>query len=135
VVGVEIGYTEGSDLCKNVSVRIKTIMSRFYHLYLVPKKGMDPAEVSKLIVSSTECCQYDSQNWVIHTTFDAKEWYTRLQRFVEPGGKLFICELNLTDYWGLMNNNLWKMMRKGQQGLVKGVPNGTPLSTLERRPG
>jgi hypothetical protein len=110
-------------------------MSRFYHLYIFPKKGVDPAEVSKLIVSTTECCQYDSQNWVIQTTFDAKEWYTRLQRFVEPGGKMFICELNLTDYWGLMNNSLWKMLRKGQQGIAKGEPNGAPLSALERRPG
>lgn len=94
-------------------------MSRFYHLYIFPKKGVSLAEVSSVIESTTDYCQYDDHNWVIYTTFDAKEWYSRLEKFVEPGGRMFICELNISDYWGLMNNGLWKMLKRGKEDLQK----------------
>ncbi len=86
--------------------------SRYYHLYISPKKGTDPAELVRAIASSTECAQYDDHNFVLYTMFNAKEWYARLQKYIEPGGKMFICELNISDYWGYMNNGLWKMIRK-----------------------
>ncbi len=86
--------------------------SRYYHLYISPKNEVDPLEVARTVASCTDCIQYDSQNFVLYTIFDAKEWYARLQKYVEPGGKLFMCELNTKDYWGYMNNGLWKLLRK-----------------------
>lgn len=89
--------------------------SLYYHLYVFPKKGISLPDLLEVIESSTECCQYDTNNWVIATTFDAKEWYSRLEKFVEPGGRLFICELNIYNYWGFMNNGLWKMLKNGKE--------------------
>ena len=96
-------------------------MSRFYHLYISPKKSVDFVEVARFIASSTEYIQYDVHNLVLYTMFDAKEWYTRLEKYVEPGGKMFICELNISDYWGYMNNGLWKMLKKERDSQTKNI--------------
>jgi hypothetical protein len=90
--------------------------SRFYHLYISPKKEADLSEIVRAIASSTDSIQYDVHNFVLYTMFDAKEWYARLEKYVEPGGKLFICELNTDDYWGFMNSGLWKLLKKNNDG-------------------
>ncbi|MBI3359011.1 MAG: hypothetical protein HY037_05485 [Nitrospirae bacterium] len=94
--------------------------SRFYHLYISPKNEVDLAEVARTLASCTDCFQYDNHNFVIYTMFDAREWYARLQKYVEPGGKMFICELDITDYWGFMNNGLWKMLKRVKEGQTSG---------------
>jgi predicted methyltransferase len=85
---------------------------RFYHLYIVPKKQVDSKEIARTLAESTDSVQYDPNNFVLYTMFDAKEWYARLAKYVEPGGKMFICQLDKKDYWGYMNNGLWKLLKK-----------------------
>ncbi|MEK7702926.1 MAG: hypothetical protein AAB317_03085 [Nitrospirota bacterium] len=98
---------------------IKNSILRYYHLYVFPREGANFPDLLEIVESATECCQYDTCNFVIATTLDVKDWYTRLEKFVEPGGRLFICEINIDNYWGFMNNGLWKMLKKGREGREK----------------
>ena len=106
--------------------------SRFYHLYISPKKDVAFSEVTRTIASCTDCFQYDRHSFVIYTMFDAKEWYARLQKYVEPGGKMFICELDITDYWGYMNNELWKMLKKAKESQNKNLSENNSVETVPK---
>jgi hypothetical protein len=87
-------------------------MSQFYHIYISPKLGITRAQIQEKLNLAVNWFRYDDKNWIVCTTSDAKKWYSRLEQFVEPGGHIFIAKLNMSDYWGYMNKDLWEWIKK-----------------------
>lgn len=90
------------------------LMATFYHIYITPKPGITREDVQKKMDLAIDWFRYDDKNWVVYTTSDAKKWFSRLEKYVEPGGQVLIIKLDTKDYWGFMTENLWDWFRKAR---------------------
>ena len=84
----------------------------FYHIYLVPKEGVDNDTIEKKIDLSLDWFKYDKSMWIVYSTSDVKKWQTRLKPLVEPTGNLFICEINPKNRNGWMSKSFWEWLKK-----------------------
>jgi hypothetical protein len=87
-------------------------MGNYYHIYISARTGVTLDEIKKEMDLALDWYRYNNHNWVVYTTSDSKKWYSRLQKFVEPGGHVFIIKLDKSDFWGLMNKGLWEWLEK-----------------------
>jgi hypothetical protein len=87
-------------------------MSTFYHIFISPKDDVTADQVQKVMNLALDWFRCDSNNWIVYTKSDAKKWYSRFQKYVEPGGHIFICKLDIDDYYGLMPKTLWDWLGK-----------------------
>jgi hypothetical protein len=87
-------------------------MAKFYHIYIVPKNGVDLDIVEAKMDLALDWFKYDKFLWVVYSTSDIKKWMTRLKHLVEPGGNLFICELNISGRNGWMSKDFWAWLKK-----------------------
>lgn len=87
-------------------------MAKFYHIYLVPKEGIDSDKVKAKMDLALDWFKYGKSIWVIYSTSDLKKLMTRFKPLVDPRGNLFICELNISRRKGFMNKEFWSWLRK-----------------------
>lgn len=87
-------------------------MAKFYHIYLDPKSGVTLDQIKSKMDLALDWFKYDSKNWIVYTISDAKALYARLEPLFRDGGSLFICSLDMTDYWGWMSNDMWQWIIK-----------------------
>lgn len=87
-------------------------MPLFYHIYISPRQGVTLDQIRKTMDLAVDWCRYDDKNWIVYTTSDAKKWYSRLQKHVRPGGEVFICKFDISDYWGSASKILWDWLEK-----------------------
>ena len=87
-------------------------MANFYHIFLDPTQGFTNEQIKEKMNLAIDWFKYDSKNWIVYTTSDAKTWYGRLEPFIKAGGHCFICKLNTNDYWGFMSKDLWAWVQK-----------------------
>lgn len=90
-------------------------MGAFYHIYISPKDGVTRAQYRPKMDLAIDWFRYDDKNWIVYTTSDARKWDSRLREFVNPGGHLFICKLQIDDYFGFMSKKLWEWLKKDRQ--------------------
>jgi hypothetical protein len=95
-------------------------VSEYYHIYISPRQGVTREQIESVLNNAVDWYRYDPKSWIVYTTSDARKWYSRLQSFVEPGGHILICKLNVSDHWGLMPKGLWEWI-KGPKGKDRGV--------------
>jgi hypothetical protein len=86
-------------------------MPSYYHVLIFPKSGVDPKRIEKKFDLARDWFRFNSTNWVIETNKDADTWYARLKEFVQPGGNLFICKLDISDRQGWMPRTFWDWLR------------------------
>ena len=86
-------------------------MANFYQIYIRPRAGVSNDEIEKQFNLALNWYHFNN-NWIVHTTSDAKKWYSRLKPFVENGGSIFIVKIDISDYFGYMNKNLWEWIQK-----------------------
>jgi hypothetical protein len=89
-------------------------MASYYHVMIIPKSGVDPERIKKRFDLARDWFRFNSTSWVICTNKDADTWYSRLKEFVQPGGKLFICKLDISDRQGWMPRTFWDWLRQRQ---------------------
>jgi hypothetical protein len=89
-------------------------MANFYHLYISPREGITREVFEPVLSEATDWFRYDNKNWILYTNLSAIDWYSKLKQFVEPGGTLFICKLDVQDHFGMMSPNLWEWIRKSR---------------------
>lgn len=87
-------------------------MPSFYHVMIIPRSGVDQAAVDKKFDLALDWFRFNRTNWIIFTNKDADIWFSRLREFVEPGGKLFICKLDVSDRQGWVSKKLWEWLGK-----------------------
>lgn len=87
-------------------------MAEFYHIYISPKPGISLDDIQKEMNLAVDWLRYDSKCWIVYTTSDARKWYSRLEKFVTPGGHILVCKVNIDDYYGLMGKGVWDWLKK-----------------------
>jgi len=85
--------------------------ANFYHIYIVPKNGILRDQVEKKMNLAIDWYRYNDTNWVVYTTSNAEQWYSRLKDFVVPDGNLFIVKLEISERFGFMNKGLWTWIK------------------------
>jgi hypothetical protein len=89
-------------------------MPSYYHVTIIPKSGVDPKRIEKKFNLARDWFRFNPTSWVIYTNKDADTWASRLKEFVQPGGKLFICKLDVSDRQGWLPKAFWDWLRKRQ---------------------
>lgn len=90
-------------------------MSKFLHIYISPKKGVNTDDIEKKLDLAIDWYRYDDNLYIVYTTSDAKKWQSRLLDFVKGGGKLFISELNIENRSGWINSDLYTWIKKDRR--------------------
>jgi hypothetical protein len=85
-------------------------MPTLLHLYIAPKSGVTRAQVEEKLNLAVDWYRYHPRCYVVFTTSEATKWQKRLLPLVETEGRLFICELNPTNYQGLMDPSFWSWL-------------------------
>lgn len=85
---------------------------KFYQIYISPKVGVEEESVTKKMNLSLDWFKYDKSNYIVWSTSDVAKWMTRLKPLVEPGGRLFICEIVSNNRNGWMNKDFWEWLKK-----------------------
>ena len=84
----------------------------FYHLYAIPKTELESSVIENRLNLAVDWFRYAKNHWIIYSTSDIDRWMKRLKPLIEPDGKLFICELNLNNYNGVMSQSFWDWVGK-----------------------
>jgi hypothetical protein len=87
-------------------------MAKFYNIYIKPKEGITKEHVEKKMNLSLDWIRYDANCYVTYSTSDIEKWMVRLKPLVEPGGRLFISELNINNRNGWMTKDFWNWLKK-----------------------
>jgi hypothetical protein len=62
--------------------------------------------------------RYAPNCWIIYTNTDATGWYNRLVPHMTKKDRLFICELNMQNKQGWMDQWMWDWMNKTRSPFV-----------------
>lgn len=89
-------------------------MAKFFNIYIKPKEGITTEQVEKKMNLSLDWIRYDANCYVTYSTAGIEKWMVRLKPLVEPGGRLFICELKITNRNGWMTKDFWDWLKKEQ---------------------
>ena len=81
--------------------------ARFYHVYIVCRRGVRLSTVEKKMDLAIDWFRYDKKNYIVYSTSETDKLQRRLQPLVSPDGNLFICELNVNNHNGWMTQNFW----------------------------
>lgn len=87
-------------------------MAKFYHIYLVPKEGIESDKVKTKMDLALDWFKYGKSVWIVYSNSDLKKLMLRYKPLVNPGGNLFICELNISKRKGLMSKDFWSWLHK-----------------------
>ena len=90
-------------------------MGAYYHIYISRRDDVSLDEVEKKFNLAVDWFRITAQNWVVYTTSDAEKWQARLRPFVDPGGRLFICKLDVSDRQGWMSPKFWEWLKKDRR--------------------
>lgn len=78
---------------------------------VVPKEGMSASNVEAALEGTIDWYRYQTGCYIVISSGDAKALHKALKPIVDPGGKLFICRLDLADRQGWMIDKFWKWLR------------------------
>lgn len=87
-------------------------MAEFYHLTLIPRPSVTKDQVQAVLNTAIDWYKYQANSWILYTTSDATKWFARLEPLFKPEGEVLICKLNMSDYQGYMEKDLWEWIRK-----------------------
>jgi hypothetical protein len=55
--------------------------------------------------------QCASNCWIVWTSSSPDKWYARLEKYLDEGDRLFICELNIENRRGRMPRAFWNFIK------------------------
>lgn len=86
----------------------------FIHVYITPKNGVTREKVEEKMNLAVDWYRYTNHLYIVYTTSDIPKWQSRLQELVEPDGFMFICEFNIRNYNGWMQQGFWDWIKKSR---------------------
>ncbi len=92
--------------------RKKMAKGNFMHVYINPKEGVTKEMVEAKMNLGVDWYRYMNNVYIVYTTSDIAKWQSRLQELVEPDGFMFICEFNIQNYNGWMQEDFWNWIKK-----------------------
>lgn len=87
---------------------------KFYHVYLLPKAGIQYSDIEKKMNLALDWFKYDKNNWVVYSSASLDTLITRFKPLAEKEGRVFICELNIKSRNGWMDKDFWAWIRQNQ---------------------
>jgi len=78
-------------------------------IYLI-QYNEDNAAFENKLKSLGSWIKYFDDNWIVETTFSAKEVYEKISLGNE-NKSIFIIELDKNNYWGRMNSKVWEYLK------------------------
>jgi len=98
-------------------VRLPKFLHISFGLQTIHKiKKLEP-----IFAEADDWIRYLPNCWIIWTTGDSTYWYNRLAPYLAAEDRLFICEINLTNRQGWLDQWIWEWMDKSR-------PNVLPVS-------
>jgi hypothetical protein len=83
-------------------------MANLYHFFITRKTGATRENLEAILNSAPDWFRYYDTCYIVETTQTPKQWEKRLESVIKPDGSLFICKLDKSHYWGLMQETFWK---------------------------
>ncbi|WP_024334637.1 hypothetical protein [Desulfotignum balticum] len=94
-------------------------MANFYHVFILPKKGITYEQVETKMNLSVDWFRCTDSVWVLYSTSRIDKWQERLRPLVESGGSLFICRLDISKRKGWMKKEFWDWIKEKEKKLNK----------------
>ena len=85
---------------------------KFYHVYLMPKADTSYEQIEKKMNLALDWFKYDKNHWVIYSSATMDKLSARFKPLVEPTGRFFVCELNVSNRNGWMDKGFWAWLNK-----------------------
>lgn len=82
-------------------------MRKLYHFFILRNPGTTREAVEKVLNGATDWFRYHETCYVVETSLSIRKWEIDLKPFIEPHGRLFICKLDETHFWGWMSKDFW----------------------------
>ena len=92
-------------------------MADFLHLYVRQRPGVTQETLEAVLSLAEDWYRYDSRMYILYTTDDPDKWKERLVPLVNPGGRYFICPLEVKPIRGRMAGSFWKWIRSKPEGV------------------
>ena len=89
-------------------------MAEYLHVYVSPKEGVTREQVEKKLSLAIDWYRYAKGMYIVYTTSSVDKWKERLIYLVKPGGRLFVCRLDVGKRQGWMNKDFWEWLKKQQ---------------------
>lgn len=84
----------------------------YLNVYIKPNEDVTTSQIEKKIDLAIDWFRYDKSCYVLYTSSLPDKWFKRLEEFVKPDGKLFICELEINNRQGWMTKEFWNWLNK-----------------------
>jgi|SRR5579859_1462559 len=72
-----------------------------------------------LFNQATDWMRYAPNCWVVWTYQDSNEWYRRVRPFITERDRVFICEININDRQGWMDQWAWNWLNRPRKAEVE----------------
>ena len=95
---------------------------KFYHLYLVPKEDISKELIDEKLNLALDWFKYDKHIYIIYSNSELDKLTVRFNPLVQPNGRLFISELNITNRNGWMTQDFWDWLRKSRNPKLRLKP-------------
>ncbi len=93
--------------------------AKFYLLYLMPRTGLQPDDprIGRQLNKALDWIGITPNTWILHSTSTPEKLCERFKGLVQPGGRIFVCELNLAPGHrsGWMNGKFWTWIKERRQ--------------------
>jgi hypothetical protein len=83
-------------------------MRTLYHFFILRNPGVTREALEKVLSEAPDWFRYYDTCYVVDTSQSPQHWRMKLASVVEPKGRLFICKLDETHYYGWMSESFWK---------------------------
>jgi hypothetical protein len=70
---------------------------KFYHVFLMPEAGVDEQTIRERMNLATDWFRYSISMWILYSNASMAQLMTRFRSLAGQNGRLFICELNISN--------------------------------------
>jgi hypothetical protein len=88
------------------------VPNKFLHVGFYFKKGNKISELEPIFDLAFDWYRYAPTCWILWTSGTAEKWYERLKPKLGADDTFFVCELNMQDRQGWLNQAAWDWLNK-----------------------
>lgn len=88
---------------------------RFLHLFLEFGDDRTEPDLRKTLDKALDWYKYGPNCWILWTSGSPDKWYVRLDKLIQKGDRVFICELNIRERRGLMPRDFWEFIKSHKE--------------------
>ena len=87
-------------------------MARLYMVSAVPKRASLVARIERALNREQDWFRYQDGLWIVASVDSAEDISEDLEPYVKPGGHIFVCRLDPSDFNGYMSTEFWDWLRR-----------------------